>query len=95
MRLNPRDPPIDSALQGYGVSPYAPAKIDLGGLLLGAIIGVGSILIIPKLLYVLSGNYGTYARSKYNIVRYLARQYRFEPELTRLGENQNRAISTC
>lgn len=50
--------------QGYGVSPYAPAKIDLGGLLLGAIIGVGSILIIPKLLYVLSGTYGTYARSK-------------------------------
>ncbi|XP_011861534.1 PREDICTED: uncharacterized protein LOC105558446 [Vollenhovia emeryi] len=48
---------------GYGVSPYAPAKIDLGGLLLGAIIGVGSILIIPKLLYILSGTYGAYARS--------------------------------
>lgn len=46
------------------MSPYAPAKIDLGGLLLGAIIGVGSILIIPKLLYILSGTYGTYARSK-------------------------------
>lgn len=51
---------------GYGVSPYAPAKIDLGGLLLGAIIGVGSILIIPKLLYILSGTYGTYARSEDN-----------------------------
>ncbi|XP_076283441.1 uncharacterized protein LOC143210440 [Lasioglossum baleicum] len=49
---------------GYGVSSYAPAKIDLGGLLLGAIIGVGSILIIPKLLYVLSGTYGQYARSE-------------------------------
>ncbi|RLU16251.1 hypothetical protein DMN91_012011 [Ooceraea biroi] len=51
---------------GYGVSPYAPAKIDLGGLLLGAIIGVGSILIIPKLLYILSGSYGSYARSEDN-----------------------------
>nr|XP_033323855.1 uncharacterized protein LOC117219073 [Megalopta genalis] len=49
---------------GYGVSSYAPAKIDLGGLVLGAIIGVGSILIIPKLLYVLSGTYGQYARSE-------------------------------
>ncbi|XP_072749628.1 uncharacterized protein [Anoplolepis gracilipes] len=49
---------------GYGVSPYAPAKLDLGGLLLGAIIGVGSILIIPKLLYILSGTYGAYARSE-------------------------------
>ncbi|KMQ96855.1 hypothetical protein RF55_2841 [Lasius niger] len=49
---------------GYGVSPYAPAKIDLGGLLLGAIIGVGSILIIPKLLYILSGTYGAYARNR-------------------------------
>ncbi|XP_012145077.1 uncharacterized protein LOC105663015 [Megachile rotundata] len=49
---------------GYGVSSYAPTKIDLGGLLLGAIIGIGSILIIPKLLYVLSGTYGHYARSE-------------------------------
>jgi len=52
------------------MSPYAPAKIDLGGLLLGAIIGVGSILIIPKLLYILSGTYGTYARSKYIVHPY-------------------------
>lgn len=55
---------VGSTGSGYGVSPYAPAKIDLGGLLLGAIIGVGSILIIPKLLYILSGTYGTYARSE-------------------------------
>ncbi|XP_029174248.1 uncharacterized protein LOC114942925 [Nylanderia fulva] len=55
---------IGSTGSGYGVSPYAPAKIDLGGLLLGAIIGVGSILIIPKLLYILSGTYGAYARSE-------------------------------
>lgn len=51
-------------VQGYGISTYSPAKIDLGGLFLGAIIGIGSILIIPKLLYVLSGTYGHYARSK-------------------------------
>ncbi|XP_020277884.1 uncharacterized protein LOC109851822 [Pseudomyrmex gracilis] len=57
---------IGSTGSGYGVSPYAPAKIDLGGLLLGAIIGVGSILIIPKLLYILSGTYGTYTRSDDN-----------------------------
>ncbi|XP_011697168.1 PREDICTED: uncharacterized protein LOC105455497 [Wasmannia auropunctata] len=58
---------IGSTGSGYGgVSPYAPAKIDLGGLLLGAIIGVGSILIIPKLLYILSGTYGAYARSEDN-----------------------------
>lgn len=53
--------------QGYGVSTYSPAKIDLGGLILGAVIGVGTILIIPKLLYVLSGTYGAYARSKFPI----------------------------
>ncbi|XP_066595083.1 uncharacterized protein [Prorops nasuta] len=57
---------IGAAGSGYGVSPYQPANIDLGGLLLGAIIGVGSILIIPKLLYVLSGSYGAYARSDDN-----------------------------
>lgn len=50
--------------QGYGVSSYAPTKIDLGGLILGAVIGVGTILIIPKLLYIISGSYGAYARSK-------------------------------
>ncbi|XP_015522555.2 uncharacterized protein LOC107226306 [Neodiprion lecontei] len=49
---------------GYGgISNYAPAKVDLGGILLGAIIGVGTILVIPKLLYVFSGSYGAYARS--------------------------------
>ncbi|XP_031831282.1 uncharacterized protein LOC116426452 isoform X2 [Nomia melanderi] len=57
---------VGSTGTGYGVSSVAPAKIDLGGLLLGAIIGVGSILIIPKLLYVLSGTYGQYARSEEN-----------------------------
>ncbi|XP_043272766.1 uncharacterized protein [Venturia canescens] len=54
---------IGSTGTGYGVSNYAPAKIDLGGLILGAVIGVGTILVIPKLLYVLSGSYGAYARS--------------------------------
>ncbi|KAJ8674351.1 hypothetical protein QAD02_005613 [Eretmocerus hayati] len=49
---------------GYGVGSYAPVRPDLGGLLLGAVIGIGTILIIPKLLYVLSGSYGPYARSE-------------------------------
>ncbi|XP_012256222.3 uncharacterized protein LOC105686176 [Athalia rosae] len=49
---------------GYGgVSSYAPTKVDLGGVLLGAVIGVGTILVIPKLLYLFSGSYGAYARS--------------------------------
>ncbi|XP_063987381.1 uncharacterized protein LOC135167783 isoform X2 [Diachasmimorpha longicaudata] len=48
---------------GYGVTSYAPTRVDLGGLILGAVIGVGTILIIPKLLYVISGSYGAYARS--------------------------------
>ncbi|XP_050590078.1 uncharacterized protein LOC126921988 isoform X1 [Bombus affinis] len=55
---------LGSTGSGYGVSTYAPTKIDLGGLFLGAIIGIGSILIIPKLLYILSGTYGHYARSE-------------------------------
>ncbi|XP_053984173.1 uncharacterized protein LOC128893858 [Hylaeus anthracinus] len=62
---------IGSTGSGYGATTYAPAKIDLGGLLLGAIIGVGSILIIPKLLYVLSGTYGHYARSEENGVAHI------------------------
>ncbi|XP_057339163.1 uncharacterized protein LOC130676726 [Microplitis mediator] len=48
---------------GYGVSSYSGGKVDLGGLILGAVLGIGSILIIPKILYLLSGSYGQYARS--------------------------------
>ncbi|RZF45080.1 hypothetical protein LSTR_LSTR002041 [Laodelphax striatellus] len=39
----------------YGMSGvYAPTRIDLGGVLLGAIVGFGAILIIPKLLHLLT-----------------------------------------
>ncbi|KAK0083824.1 hypothetical protein PV325_008144 [Microctonus aethiopoides] len=54
---------VGSTGSGYAMSPYGPAKVDLGGLILGAVIGVGTILIIPKLLYIISGSYGAYARS--------------------------------
>ncbi|XP_034938410.1 uncharacterized protein [Chelonus insularis] len=54
---------VTGAGSGYGISSYAPTKMDLGGLVLGAVIGVGTILIIPKLLYIISGSYGAYARS--------------------------------
>lgn len=33
-------------------------KIDLGGVVLGAIIGVGALLIIPKIVGTLNGGYG-------------------------------------
>lgn len=37
---------------GYG---YSPMKIDLGGVVLGAIIGIGALLIIPKVVGSLNG----------------------------------------
>jgi hypothetical protein len=48
----------------YGVGNYG-AKIDLGGVVLGTIIGIGALLILPKVVGVLSGHGGTgYYRSK-------------------------------
>ncbi|KAJ8687247.1 hypothetical protein QAD02_023041 [Eretmocerus hayati] len=41
----------------YGVGSHMAGGTDLGGLLLGAVIGIGTILIIPKLLYVFSGSH--------------------------------------
>lgn len=35
-------------------------KIDLGGVVLGAIIGIGALLIIPKVVGTFNGGYGTY-----------------------------------
>ncbi|XP_017779639.1 PREDICTED: uncharacterized protein LOC108564947 [Nicrophorus vespilloides] len=41
---------------GYGMTPM---KIDIGGIALGALIGLGAILIVPKLAHVFSsGGYG-------------------------------------
>lgn len=42
---------------GTGIAGYAPLKIDLGGVVLGTLIGLGAILIIPKLGYLFSGGY--------------------------------------
>ncbi|CAD7090208.1 unnamed protein product [Hermetia illucens] len=48
---------------GTGVASYSPVKLDLGGVVLGTLLGIGAILIIPKLVTVFSGGYGQYARS--------------------------------
>lgn len=45
----------------YGTSNgvvISPMKIDIGGIALGALIGLGAVLIVPKLASVLSGGYG-------------------------------------
>ncbi|XP_073974371.1 DM4/DM12 domain-containing protein Desiccate [Rhodnius prolixus] len=39
---------------GYGGVNYTPVKIELGGLFLGTIIGLGAVLLIPKLSHLLS-----------------------------------------
>lgn len=33
-------------------------KIDLGGVVLGAIIGIGALLIVPKVVGAFNGGYG-------------------------------------
>lgn len=43
---------------GSGLSGYQPMKIDLGGVIIGALIGAGAILILPKLFH--GGSYGNY-----------------------------------
>lgn len=47
---------------GYGPS-YAPTKIDIGGVALGALIGLGAILLVPKLTAIMNMGYHGY-RSK-------------------------------
>lgn len=55
---------ISNGMQ-YGTNGVmiSPMKIDLGGVALGALLGLGAILIVPKLAHVLSGGLGGY-RSK-------------------------------
>ncbi|XP_055905330.1 uncharacterized protein LOC129940852 [Eupeodes corollae] len=48
---------------GTGISAYNPIKLDLGGVVLGTLVGIGAILIIPKILSAFHGGYGSYARS--------------------------------
>lgn len=47
----------------YGVGNYG-AKIDLGGVVLGTLIGIGALLILPKVVGVISGH-GGYYRSEW------------------------------
>lgn len=35
-----------------------PVKIDIGGIALGALIGLGAVLIVPKVAHILSASYG-------------------------------------
>ncbi|XP_030380861.1 uncharacterized protein LOC115628786 [Scaptodrosophila lebanonensis] len=55
-------------LNGYsgatGLSAYNPIKLDLGGVVLGTLVGIGAIIIIPKLLAAFHGGYGGYGRNE-------------------------------
>ncbi|XP_037943187.1 uncharacterized protein LOC119676036 [Teleopsis dalmanni] len=55
-------------IQGYpgstGLSAYNPIKLDLGGVVLGTLVGIGAIIIIPKLLSAFHGGYAGYGRSE-------------------------------
>lgn len=46
----------------YGIGNYG-SKIDLGGVVLGTIIGIGALLILPKIVGVISGHGNNYYRS--------------------------------
>lgn len=69
-----KNPP--QSFQGYpqsgagGVGVYSPLKIDLGGVVLGTLVGIGALLILPKLVSAFSGTHGTsgYYRSTDNDV---------------------------
>ncbi|KAM7363424.1 DM4/DM12 domain-containing protein Desiccate, partial [Cochliomyia hominivorax] len=49
---------------GTGISAYNPIKLDLGGVVLGTLVGIGAIIIIPKLLNAFHGGYTGYGRSE-------------------------------
>ncbi|ALC46849.1 Desi [Drosophila busckii] len=49
---------------GTGLSAYNPIKLDLGGVVLGTLVGIGAIILIPKLLSAFHGGYGGYGRSE-------------------------------
>lgn len=51
---------------GTGLSSFAPIKLDIGGIVIGTLVGLGAVIIIPKLISVLHGGYGTagYGRSE-------------------------------
>ncbi|XP_044264731.1 uncharacterized protein LOC123011391 [Tribolium madens] len=43
---------------GSGGYVFSPMKIDVGGIALGALIGLGAVLIVPKLAAVFAGGHG-------------------------------------
>lgn len=55
-----------NSFQGYphsgagGVGVYSPLKIDLGGVVLGTLVGIGALLILPKLVNAFSGSHSYY-----------------------------------
>lgn len=61
-----------NSLGGYGsyggVGAYGKPSIDLGGVVLGTLIGIGALLILPKIVNVFSSHTGAggggYYRSK-------------------------------
>lgn len=61
------------------MSGYGSHKIDIGGLIVGAVVGLGILIFIPKILYLLysttnlfgaqpvGNGYSGYGRSEYKI----------------------------
>lgn len=62
--------------QGNSITGYGSQKIDIGGLIVGAVVGLGFLIFIPKILYLLfsttnifgaqpiGNGYSVYGRSK-------------------------------
>lgn len=66
---------------GTGLSPYQPVKLDLGGVVLGALIGVGALLVLPKVFHAFSGGYGGNYRSillYFKILHFLLKSNSYE-----------------
>ncbi|XP_075147367.1 DM4/DM12 domain-containing protein Desiccate [Haematobia irritans] len=55
---------INTYSGGTGLASYNPIKLDLGGVVLGTLVGIGAIIIIPKILNAFHGGYGGYGRSE-------------------------------
>lgn len=47
-----------SSYPSGGVGYMQPYKVDLGGVAIGALLGLGAILLLPKLAHVFSGGHG-------------------------------------
>jgi len=49
---------VGSYGSGYGLGSYGKPSIDLGGVVLGTLIGIGALLILPKIVNVFQGGQG-------------------------------------